>query len=86
MSGQIISFPASKRRAQIVQAAKMLAELHGEAANAAWKTLMKTMAEELLETGISNGDMRQQILEFQAAVQLELRALFEDELAQAPRA
>jgi hypothetical protein len=86
MSGQIISFPASRRRAQVLRAAKMLAELHGEAANLAWKSLTKTMAEELLATGISTGDMRQQILEFQASVQLELRALFESELAQAPSA
>jgi hypothetical protein len=86
MAGQIVSFPASKRRAQVLQAAKMLNEVHGPAANAAWKSLMADMAEQLLATGISNGEMRQQILEFQAAVQLELRAQFEEELAQAPRA
>lgn len=86
MAGQIVSFPASKRRAQVLQAAKMLNEVHGPAANTAWKSLMTDMAAQLLATGISDGEMRQQILEFQAAVQLELRAQFEEELAQVPRA
>lgn len=86
MSGQIVSFPASKRRAQVLHAAKMLSEVHGEAANSAWKSLMSAMAEQLLATGISTGEMRQQILEFQAAVQLELRAQFENELAHSPGA
>lgn len=86
MSGQIVSFPTSKRRAQVLHAAKMLSELHGEAANKAWKSLMTGMAEQLLAMGISTGEMRQQIMEFQAAVQLELRAQFENELALVPRA
>jgi hypothetical protein len=79
MSGQVIAFPAAHLRAHIVDAARMLGETHGEAANTAWKTLMRTMAERLIATGLSDGEMRRQILEFQGAVQLELMAQSERE-------
>lgn len=59
----------------------MLSETHGEAANTAWKTLMRTMAEQLTAMGFSTGEMRRQILEFQGAVQLELMAQSEREQA-----
>ena len=74
MSCQIIAFPAAQRRVQIVQAAKMLNETHGEAANQAWKALMRSLAEQLGAMGVSAGEVRHQVLEFQAAVQLELMA------------
>lgn len=85
MTSQIISFPAARRRAQVLEAARMLNEIHGPAANTAWRSLMTGLADELRVAGISESEMRQQVLEFQAAVQLELRAQFESELAQAPR-
>lgn len=81
MSGQVIAFPAAHLRTQIVDAARMLSETHGEAANTAWKTLMRTMAERLVAMGVSQGEMRQQILEFQGAVQLEMMAQCEREQA-----
>lgn len=86
MSGHIVAFPASRRRAQVLRAARMLNQTHGQAANEAWKSLMGSMAAELTAMGVSTGDMRQQVLEFQAAVQIELRAQFEEELALTPRA
>jgi hypothetical protein len=86
MTSQIISFPTARRWAQVLQAARMLNEIHGPAANEAWRSLMSGLAEELRMAGISEGEMRHQVLEFQAAVQLELRAQFENELAQLPKA
>ena len=86
MTSQIISFPAARRRADVLQAAKMLSETHGAAVNEAWRSLISVLAEELRATGISEVDMRRQVMEFQAAVQLELRAQFENELALAPKA
>ena len=74
MSAHVIAFPAAQRRAQVRNAVRMLNETHGEAANEAWKILMREMADELLEIGFSTGEMRRQVLEFQAAVQLELMA------------
>lgn len=47
---------------------------------------MRDMAEQMTAMGISKGEMRRQVLEFQAVVQLELRAEFERELALTPRA
>jgi hypothetical protein len=74
MSCDVIAFPAARRRAEILEAVKLLNETHGEAANVAWRSLMTRMAEELTAMGLSNGEMRRQVLEFQAAVQLELQA------------
>lgn len=74
MSGQVIAFPAAQRRAQILQAVAMLNETHGEAANEAWRSMMRSMAEQLTAQGIPQGEMRRQVLEFQAAVQHELCA------------
>lgn len=72
MSAQLIAFPAAQRTAQVRNAARMLNETHGEAANEAWKLLMRSMADELIAAGLSTGEMRRQVLEFQAAVQFEL--------------
>jgi hypothetical protein len=80
MSCEIIAFPAARRRSRILDAVRLLNETHGQAANEAWKLLMRKMAEELVAMGCSNDEMRQQALEFQAAVQLEMQAQFEREL------
>ena len=74
MSNEVIAFPSARRRAQVLQAAKMLNETHGEAANEAWRTLMRSMAGQLTAMGIPTWEMRRQVLAFQAAVQLELMA------------
>ena len=74
VSNEVIAFPSSRRRAQVLQAVKMLNETHGEAANEAWRSLMRALADQLTAMGISAGEMRRQVLEFQAAVQLELQA------------
>jgi hypothetical protein len=74
VSNEVIAFPSARRRAQVREAAKMLNETHGEAANEAWRTLMRGMADELAAMGIPTGEMRRQVLAFQAAVQLELMA------------
>ena len=79
MSGQVVAFPAAHLRAQILAAAKMLNETHGEDANTAWKSLMRSMAEQLTSMGLPAGEMRRQVLEFQGAVQLELMAQSEHE-------
>lgn len=80
MSCEIVAFPAARRRSRILDAVNMLNETHGPAANEAWKLLMRGMAEELTAMGCSTEDMRRQVLEFQAAVQLEMQAQFEREL------
>lgn len=80
MSCEIIAFPTARRRSRILDAVRMLNETHGPAANEAWKLLMRSMAEELVAMGVSNGEMRQQVLEFQGAVQLEMQAQFAEEL------
>ena len=41
----------------------MLNEIHGPAANEAWRSLASNLAEELRMAGISEGEMRRQVLE-----------------------
>lgn len=72
VSKKVIAFPSARRRAEVLQAAKMLNETHGDAANRAWRSLMRDMADQLTAMGVSTEDMRRQVLAFQAAVQLEL--------------
>ena len=74
MSAHVLAFPAAQRRSHVRNAVKMLNETHGEAANEAWKILVRKIADELGAIGLSTGEMRQQVMEFQAAVQLELCA------------
>ena len=74
MSAHLLAFPLAQRHAEVRSAVRMLNDTHGEAANEAWRNLMRKMAEELVAMGFSTGEMRRQVLEFQAAVQLELRA------------
>ncbi len=74
MSANVIAFPAAQRRTQVQSAVKMLNETHGAAANQAWKLLIHKMSDEFVAMGLSSGETRRQVLEFQAAVQLELRA------------
>jgi predicted secreted protein len=74
VSSEVIAFPSARRRAEVLHAVNMLNQTHGEAANEAWRSLMRSMAAQLTAVGVSAGEMRQQVLEFQAAVQLELQA------------
>jgi hypothetical protein len=57
------------------EAAEMLNRTHGEAAVAYWKTLVRSIADPLIAIGIPEDDVRREILEFQASVQLELQNL-----------
>jgi hypothetical protein len=73
MTFQTTAFPASRRKAEIERAAKMLNEVHGSAATDAWKELARSMAARMRAMGVAESEVRVQILEFQTAVQIELQ-------------
>lgn len=73
MTLHAIAFPAARRRAEVERAATMLNETHGPAAVAAWKELVMSMAAGMRAMGVAESDVREQILEFQVAVQIELQ-------------
>lgn len=73
MTFHAIAFPAARRRSEIEQAARMLNETHGPAAVAAWKELAQSMAVRMRAMGVAEDEVREQILAFQTAVQIELQ-------------
>ncbi|MDB5553662.1 MAG: hypothetical protein JWL86_3646 [Rhizobium sp.] len=77
MTFHAIAFPAARRRSEIEQAARMLNETHGTAAVAAWKELAQSMAVRMRAMGVAEDEVREQILDFQTAVQIELQYIAE---------
>lgn len=75
MTFHAIAFPAARRRVEIERAASMLNEIHGAAAAVAWKELVQSMAAGMRAMGVAEDDIREQILDFQAAVQIELQGI-----------
>jgi len=71
-AGSLVPFPAARRRADIRQRAGELKNLHGEAARLYWRQVCRELADELLQRGCSETDMRLQVLSFQDEVQAEL--------------
>ena len=77
MTFHAIAFPAARRRSEIEQAARMLNETHGTAATVAWIELARSMAMRMRTMGVAEDEVREQILDFQAAVQIELQYIAE---------
>lgn len=71
----LVAFPVAARRHQVRQAAEMLNSTHGEAATVFWKSLIRSIADQLAAAGIPPEEVRQEVLQFQASVQLELQAI-----------
>ncbi|MGG7518292.1 DUF6074 family protein [Allorhizobium undicola] len=65
-------FPLASRRQLVRKAARELNNLHGEEANTYWRTTCKKLGAELLDLGCPAEAMREEIIEFQEAVQMEL--------------
>ena len=70
-----IAFPISHRTADVRKAAEILSQTHGEAAVLYWKSLVRSIADSLLEMGIPDDDVRREILAFQDCVQIELQTI-----------
>jgi len=71
---EVIAFPAKNRIADIKRCAQMLDDLHGEEANRFWRDECRALAARLLNLGYSDSAMRQEVADFQGAVQAELWA------------
>jgi hypothetical protein len=71
----IAVFPMPARRQEIRRAAETLNRTHGEAAVVYWKALVRSIADQLSDVGIPAEQVREQVFEFQAQVQQELRAI-----------
>ncbi len=79
---EVIAFPAKNRVVDIKRCVQMLEHLHGEEANLFWRTECRALATHLTNLGYDDVAMRQEIMEFQGAVQAGLWAASQqDELA-----
>ena len=70
--GKVIAFPAATGIANIERCARELGRRHGADAIEFWKAECRRLADQLLAAGVAESDVRQQVLEFQQDVQIEL--------------
>ncbi|QFY61803.1 hypothetical protein FZ934_16205 [Rhizobium grahamii] len=68
-TSEIVLFPVASRAGDIDRCAAELEQLHGEDAVRFWKTECRRLADELSALGLSEDDVREQVLVFQAEVQ-----------------
>ncbi|XUY28490.1 DUF6074 family protein [Agrobacterium sp. rho-8.1] len=69
---EVIAFPAKNRVVDIKRCVQMLEQLNGEEANLFWRSECRTLAAHLTGLGYDELAMRQEIMDFQGAVQAEL--------------
>lgn len=85
MNGQtspsIAFFPLASRRDLVRRSAVELDRLNGRTAAEFWKNTCRSLGHELLALGCPEDDMRAEIMDFQAAVQMELMWLHRSEEA-----
>ena len=68
----IAFFPLASRRDLVRRSDEALDKCHGPAAVDFWRTTCRALGTELLALGCPEEDMRAEIMDFQAAVQMEL--------------
>ena len=71
---EVIAFPAKNRVVDIKRCAQMLEQLNGEEANLFWRNECRALAAHLTSLGYDDLAMRQDVMEFQSAVQATLWA------------
>lgn len=71
-NGNIVVFPVSGRAGDIERCARELDDKHGIEAADYWKTECRKLAAQLTAIGVSEDDVRRQVMLFQDEVQAEL--------------
>ncbi|KQV72997.1 DUF6074 family protein [Rhizobium sp. Root1220] len=71
-TSEIVVFPVASRAGDIARCAAALDSCHGEEAVRFWKAECRKLADQLTSLGLSESEVRQQVLTFQAEVQGEL--------------
>ncbi|MBP1853531.1 DUF6074 family protein [Rhizobium halophytocola] len=82
VSRSVHFFPLHLRRDLVRQAAEDLDRYHGKAAADYWRSTCRGLAADLTAKGCSDDEMREQIMDFQAAVQVALLEMHREQLAQ----
>jgi hypothetical protein len=73
---KVVAFPLSRRLAKIRRVADLLDKRQGSEADSYWKTTVRGLADQLARAGVPADDINRELLEFQEAVQAELRRRF----------
>lgn len=82
--GQIVAFPLVNRTGMVRRCAAELETKHGDDAVRYWRQQCRQLADHLLALGCSDEDMREQVRDFQDAVQGEMmRRSWNDQSAEA---
>ena len=68
-AGGIVAFPLQARSSEVDRCARELDRIHGNAALHYWKTECRKLADELLQFGLREDEIRSQVLAFQTQVQ-----------------
>lgn len=71
-NGNIVVFPVASRAGDIERCARELDDKHGPEAVVYWKTECRRLAAQLTAVGLSEDDVRHQVMLFQDEVQAEL--------------
>ena len=77
-AAQVAPFPLAARSDLVRRSAVELSCRHGQAAVDYWRQLCRSLADQLVEAGCGKRQASGQVLAFQAAVQAEMRVLFEE--------
>ncbi|MBP2234276.1 hypothetical protein J2Z31_000766 [Sinorhizobium kostiense] len=75
--GEIFAFPLAARLGDVVRCARELDRVHGSAAVQYWKSECRKLAQQLSTLGLSDDEIRQQILGFQSEVQAAIARRYE---------
>ena len=77
----VMAFPLASRRGVVRRCAAELDAVHGDEAVAYWRGTCRSLAEDLTRLGCDEEDVRLQILDFQAEVQLEMMRRYREAAA-----
>ncbi|MCA1369532.1 hypothetical protein I6F15_19270 [Bradyrhizobium sp. BRP14] len=70
--GEVVAFPLAARVGNVERCARELDRIHGNAAVEYWKIECRQLAVELSALGLSDPEIRREVLAFQAEVQIAM--------------
>ena len=81
VSRSVHFFPLHLRRDLVREAAENLDRTHGNAAADYWRSTCRGLAADLMAKGCPEHEVREQVMDFQAAVQVQLLEIHREQLA-----
>jgi hypothetical protein len=79
--GEVVAFPLAARAGDVARCARELDLIHGPAAVHYWKSECRKLAEQLSALGLREDDIRNEVLAFQAEVQIAIAERYQEPAA-----